>query len=364
MKYIDEFRNPYLIKKCAKAIKSIAPSYKINIMEVCGTHTQNFYRFGLDELMPDSLSLIAGPGCPVCVSPQGYIDAAIKLIQKKNVIVVSFGDMLRTPGSRSTLEKERAKFGNVQVAYSALDSLRLAELNPDKHVVFLGVGFETTAPTVALSIILARQKRIKNLSFLTSLKLIPPVLSGLIKDKKLNISAFLCPGHVSAIIGTKSYEFIPSKFKASCCVAGFEPLDMLEGIHFLLLQILSNRPSVTNQYSRVVTKNGNLKAQKIMRRAFKISDANWRGIGLVKKSGLKINEEFSEFDAENKFSLKKIMQEDKRMISQCRCADVLKGLILPKDCKLFGKACIPDNPQGPCMISSEGTCSAYYKYKK
>ena len=364
MRYIDEYRNIKLIKKLSGKIKAITPRGHINIMEVCGTHTQSFFRFGLDELIPRNLKLIAGPGCPVCVSPQEYIDNAIKLTQHKDNIILTFGDMLRIPSARSTLEKERAKRGNVKVVYSALDALLFARQNSDKKIIFLAVGFETTAPTIALSIIRAKKENLRNLFFYSSLKLIPPAMNYLLKDKRLNLSGFLCPGHVSCVTGTKSYEFIPQKYKIGCCVTGFEPLDILEGIYFLIEQIINNKPCVQNQYMRVVTKQGNLKAKNKIFEVFKVCGASWRGLGKIPQSGLKIKDEFADFDAEKAFSIndKRYAISDK--LSRCRCGDILKGLISPRDCPLFSKACKPDHPIGPCMVSSEGACNAYYKYKR
>jgi hydrogenase expression/formation protein HypD len=365
MKYVDEFRNKNLVQKAAENIRAIAPEKNINIMEVCGTHTQSFFRFGLDKMLPSQLRLIAGPGCPVCVSSQKYIDDAIKLASHKDAIVLTFGDMLRIPGTRSTLEKEKAKFGNVRVVYSAFDSLKVARLNLDKKIVFLAVGFETTAPTIALTILAAKKQNLKNLFFYSSLKLIPPAMRHLLQDRRLNLDGFLCPGHVSAIIGTKSYEFIPKRYKIGCCVAGFEPLDILEGLYLLLQQIVKNKPAVENQYARVVTKQGNPKAQKVIEQVFEISDSHWRGFGNIPKSGLKIRNEFSEFDAQKLFRLdSELRAQSLELKTKCRCADVLKGLISPPECPLFLRACTPDNPVGPCMVSSEGACNAYYKYKR
>jgi len=363
MKYIDEFRNTKLIKKLAAQIRKITPDGSINIMEVCGTHTQSFFRFGLDELIPSNLKLIAGPGCPVCVSPQEYIDNAIKLAQQKENIILTFGDMLRVPGSASTLERERAKYGNVKVVYSACDTLLFARQNPGKKIVFLAVGFETTTPTIALSIIQARRERIKNLSFYSSLKLITPAMEYLVKDKRLNLSGFLCPGHVSCILGTKSYEFIPKKYKIGCCVTGFEPLDILEGIYFLIRQIINNKPRVDNQYMRVVRRQGNTKARKTIFEVFKVSDASWRGLGKIPQSGLKLKDEFSDFDAAKIFLINDRQRTLSAKLARCRCGDVLKGLISPKECPLFLQVCKPEHPIGPCMVSSEGACNAYYRYR-
>ena len=360
MKYVDEFRSKKPIDALARQIKKIAPAVDLNFMEVCGTHTQSFFRFGLDKILPQNIRLISGPGCPVCVSSQGYIDQAIKLAGIKDAIILSFGDMLRVPGSGSSLEREKAKTGNIRVIYSPLDALNVARLNPDKKVIFLAVGFETTAPTIALTILSAKKQNLDNLFFYSSLKLIPPAMEYLLKDKRLNLDGFLCPGHVSAIIGTKAYEFIPKRYKIACCVAGFEPLDILGGIYLLLLQIKKKSPQVQNEYARVVTREGNLKAAQVTKRVFETSDVFWRGLGNIADSALKIRKEFSQFDAERFFSIK---THDAQHSTKCRCGDVLKGLISPPDCPLFAKACIPDSPIGPCMVSTEGACNAYFKFK-
>jgi len=363
MKYIDEFRKVALVNKLKEKINAIAPKKLINFMEVCGTHTQSFRRFGLNKMLPRNIRLIAGPGCPVCVSSQEYIDNAIKLAQQKDFIVLTFGDMLRIPGTHSTLEKAKARYGNVRVVYSALESIELARGNPEKKLVFLAVGFETTAPTIALSIIAAKKENLKNLFFFSSLKLIPPAMDYLVRDKRLKLNGFLCPGHVSSVIGTRPYEFIPKKYGIGCCISGFEPVDILEGIYMLLCQVKENKPRVENQYSRAVVKTGNLKAQRIIKQVFKISDAYWRGLGKIPKSGLKIRNEFSRFDIESIFPLKETGKVIDKQQKSCKCADILKGLIMPLDCPLFGKVCLPDNPIGPCMVSTEGACNAYYKYR-
>lgn len=363
MKYIEEFRNKNLVDKLAAKIAEIHPSREINIMEVCGTHTQSFHRFGLRMLLPSNINLIAGPGCPVCVSHQGYVDTAVELAKDKNIIISTFGDMLRIPGTKSNLEAERAKSGNVRVVYSPLDTLRLASLNPDKKIVFLAVGFETTAPTIALSIISAKKAKLENLFFLCSLKLIPPAMEFLAKDARLNLDGFLCPGHVSAVIGAKVYEPIANKYGIGCCVAGFEPLDILEGIYFLLRQIVDNNAEVENQYSRVVKRDGNRKAQRIMNEVFEVSNADWRGLGIIPQSGLKIRNEFSRFDIEEAVPIGCKPQASGYRQSKCRCGDILKGLIRPNECGLFKRVCTPSKPIGPCMVSSEGACNAYYKYR-
>jgi len=362
VKYIDEFRHKGLIQKLLKKIRAVVPSRDINIMEVCGTHTQSFLRFGLGQLLPGEIKLVSGPGCPVCVSAPSYIDQAIQLARMKGVIILTFGDMLRLPGSHYSLEEEKAKGADVRVIYSAWDSLAIARENPQKTAIFLAVGFETTAPTIALSIIAAKKENLKNLFFLSSLKLMPPVLEYLVKDKKLNIQGFLCPGHVSVIIGTRPYFFLARKHKKACCVAGFEPLDILEGVLLILEQIASNKPRVDNQYARVVKEQGNPRARRLILQVFKTEDADWRGLGRISGSGLGIRKEFSILDAGARFSLISPAVRISQKKTPCRCKDILKGLIYPLGCALFSKACRPEHPLGPCMVSREGACNAYYRY--
>jgi len=368
MKYVDEFRNIKLAKRVLKKIKEITSDRrKLNFMEVCGTHTQSFYRFGLDKFLPKNIKLIAGPGCPVCVSTSEYIDAAITIAQKREAIILTFGDMLRVPGNNSSLEKERSKGADVRILYSPLDAVRIAKDNLGKEVVFLAVGFETTTGAIALSILSAKNSKLKNLSFLSSLKLIPPAMSYLLKDKKTNLQGFLCPGHVSAIIGARAYEAVVRKYNIACCVTGFEPLDILEGIYLLLRQLKRGEYRVDNQYSRVVTKNGNRRAQAIIKRVFRVSHGDWRGIGRIPRSGLAIKKQLSWLDAEKRFAhIYKAGSGNKKNVreKQCRCGDVLKGLISPLSCPLFSRICTPENPIGPCMVSFEGACNAYYKYSR
>ncbi len=362
MKYTEEFRNRGLIESVSRKLSEINPGENIKIMEVCGTHTQSFCRFGLRKLLPENISLIAGPGCPVCVSSLGYIDEVIKLSRLREVIIVTFGDMLRIPGTDSTLEKERAKGSQVNIVYSPLDALIIAKNNPSKKIIFLAVGFETTAPAYALTILAAKKQKVKNIFFYCALKTITPAIEYLLLDKKLNISAFLCPGHVSAIIGSKPYEFVAIKYKKPCCIAGFEPLDILEGIYILVKMIALKQPAVVNEYNRVVSYSGNLIAQKSISKVFKESAVSWRGLGVIPGSGLGIRKEFKDFDAALVFALRE--KKDKiRKINSCRCPDILKGIVSPEACKLFIKVCSPDNPIGPCMVSQEGACNAYYRYR-
>ncbi len=363
MKYLDEFRNRRLALKLSAKIKAISPKGKVNLMEVCGTHTQAFRRFGLAKLLPANIRLISGPGCPVCVTPEDYLDAAIRLTQDKEVILVTFGDMLRIPGSKSNLEKEKTRAGNIRLAYSSLESLNIARSNPGKKVVFLAVGFETTSPAIALSILMASKEKIRNLFFLSSLKLIPPAMEYLLRDKRLSLDGFLCPGHVSAIIGSHPYEFIPRKYGVACCISGFEPLDMLEGIYLLLSQIVRKEPKVENQYCRLVSREGNLKALRLMQEVFCVSAGSWRGLGVIPKSGLKIRKELLRFDAERMFGISYSQKTGRKNQKNCRCIEVLKGLISPLECPAFAKSCNPAHPLGPCMVSYEGACNAYYKYR-
>lgn len=365
MRYLDEFRNKKLVLRAAEKIKRLMPDRELKFMEVCGTHTQSFHRFSLKKLLPEKLQLISGPGCPICVSSQAYIDTAIRLSCEKGVLVLSFGDMLRVPGTRSSLEYERGRGANVRVVYSPLDALRTARDNPDKQVIFLAVGFETTAPAIALSILSAQKQKISNLYFLSSLKTMPAAMGHLLKDKRINLQGFLCPGHVSAIIGQKAYDFIPKKYLIGCCIAGFEPLDILEGIYLLIKQIARNKPKVDNQYMRVVKSRGNLKAQSIIRQVFTADDASWRGLGKIAQSGLRIRKEFAGFDAERIFKIgHQVTRSPGHQARGCRCGDVLKGLIIPRECRLFAKACTPEKPVGACMVSMEGACNAYYRYSK
>jgi hydrogenase expression/formation protein HypD len=363
MKYSDEFRKKDLLIRVARKICEVIPSRSIRIMEVCGTHTQNFFRFGLKELLPEKLHFISGPGCPVCVSDQSYIDAAILISREKDTIIASFGDMLRVPGTHATLEKQRAAGADIRVLYSCWDVLRVAQENPQCRVVFLGVGFETTAPTIALTILAAHKKKIRNLFFLTALKLIPPAMRALLLDSRVHIDGFLCPGHVSAIIGAKAYRFIPRTFRKGCCIAGFEPLDILEGIYFLIRQIQEGKPRVDNQYIRLVTDDGNSEAISILKKVFSVTDAVWRGLGKMPDSGLKINRAYRHLDAANEF-LVPASHPPREIEKKCRCGDVLKGIISPRDCAAFVKFCRPDKPLGPCMVSQEGACNAYYRYRR
>lgn len=358
MKYVDEFRNKALIDKLAGGIReAVDPSRTYNFMEVCGTHTMNIFRFALKDILPKNINLISGPGCPVCVTPNEFIDKAIWLANQDGVIVATFGDMFRVPGSRSSLEKERARGARIEMVYSSIDALSLAKRNADKEVIFLGIGFETTVPTVAQSILIAKKEKIKNYSVLCGHKTMPEVLMLLAGDKEVNIDGFLLPGHVSAIIGARPYDFLAKKFGKRCVIAGFEPVDILQAILMLIKQ---EKPVVDIQYTRIINRIGNKLAQATIDKVFENCPSAWRGFGIIKKSGLCIKKEYSRFDAGSKFKPNIAEPKDNK---QCFCAYILKGTKIPPDCRLFGKVCTLENPVGACMVSSEGTCAAYYRYR-
>ena len=366
MKYIDEFRNSKLVGLWARKIAEITPEDQtVNLMEVCGTHTMSFFRFGLKSLLPPKIRLVSGPGCPVCVSTQEYIDKAVAFTKDSSNIVVSFGDMLKVIGSVSSLEKERSRGSDIRVVYSPLESLEIARGHPGKNIVFLGVGFETTAPAIALSLLHAEKERLKNFFILTSLKIMPPAMQALAGDRRLNIQGFICPGHVSAIIGLSGYEAIARRYKMSCVVAGFEPIDLLEAVYLLLKQKKEGRFGVENQYRRVVKRQGNRQALKIISRVFKVVDTEWRGLGIIKKSGLAIKERYRRFDAAENLAPSDYKPKGApRSSGVCRCSEVLKGIIVPSECPLFGLKCNPNYPLGPCMVSLEGACNVYYRYER
>lgn len=358
MKYLDEFRNPELAEKISSRIKSISKK-EIRLMEVCGTHTVAIFRSGIRDILPKNISLISGPGCPVCVTPDRDIDLAIEIAKKDNVIFTTFGDMIKVPGTVSSLEKERAMGADIRVVYSSLDALDIAKRNSEKLVVLLGIGFETTSPTIASVMISAYEQNLTNFFVLSAHKLIPPAMKLLLDSRDVKIDGFICPGHVSTIIGSEPYKFIPENYGIPCVISGFEPLDILQSIFMLIQQIENNKVSVEIEYNRVVRPKGNDIALKVLYEVFEIGDAEWRGLGIVPQSGLYIKEKYRRFDALSVFNVDVNTSTEHK---GCLCGEVLRGSIIPPDCPLFGKACIPDSPFGPCMVSSEGTCSAYFKY--
>lgn len=365
MNYIDGFRNPAVAKGIRTRVDTLARELhkqdrSVSIMEVCGSHTMAIARYGIRDLLPGNVSLISGPGCPVCVTPTQYIDASIALADR-GITVVSFGDMIQVPGSTSTLAECRARGGAVEVGYSPSRAIELAVAHPDREVVFLAIGFETTTAPVVSIVEEAIRRGLSNVSLLTAFKLVPPALTALLSDHDIRIDAFLCPAHVSAIIGADSYRPFAEQYHVPCVVAGFEPLDILYGIQGILEQVTKGEAGVVNQYSRVVTAGGNRQAQAVMEKYLEPADAAWRGIGVLPRSGLRLRPEYARYDAERKFGITVGLGCEN---PACSCGEILKGKQRPPDCSLFGTACTPDHPVGPCMVSSEGTCSAYFKYSR
>lgn len=361
MKYQDEFRDRDLVRNMADNIRRMAAllAEPVNFMEVCGTHTMSIYQYGIRSLLPGNVRLVSGPGCPVCVTPVGYVDQAIACSADPNNIVTTFGDMLRVPGSFSSLMEERAKGADIRIVYSPLDAVALAQGNPERRVIFLGVGFETTAPAIAASILDAARRNLANYCVLASHKTMPVPMEILTADPELNLSGYLCPAHVSTVIGGNAYKPLAEKYRIPCVVTGFEPADVMQGIEMLLAQRLSGQSRVEIQYSRAVTWEGNSKAMAILERVFTPCDTAWRGLGVLPGSGLAIRNELAAFDAVKVLALN--LPEGKENPA-CRCGEVLKGKLSPFDCPLFATACTPEAPVGACMVSSEGTCAAAYKY--
>jgi len=331
----------------------------ICIMEVCGTHTMSIFKHGIRSLLPKKLKLLSGPGCPVCVTPQSNLDQFILAAQQDNVIVASFGDLFRVPANHSTLLHERSQGRDVRVVYSPMDALILSQENPNHTVIFLAVGFETTAPAVAATILMAQSQNIKNFCILSAHRRVVPALELLIQHPETKIDGFLLPGHVSTIIGEIAYQHIPLQYGIGGVIAGFEYYDILFAIYRLITMIKTKKPSIENAYPRAVHKNGNVKANALMNKVFTIADARWRGIGLMNRSGFVLNEKYKRFDATHRFDLEIKEPVDPK---GCQCGDILMGLITPSQCRLFGTSCSPQNPIGPCMVSSEGTCAAFYRY--
>ncbi|MFH1625400.1 MAG: hydrogenase formation protein HypD [Pseudomonadota bacterium] len=359
MKYVDEFRDRDLCLGLLKKMESVLGDSEVTIMEVCGTHTMAIFRSGIRTLLPRSIRLLSGPGCPVCVTPATYLDGAIALSEREGVIVATFGDMVRVPGSNSSLERHRAEGKKIAVIYSPLEALNIAEKNPDKKVVFLAIGFETTSPSVAVTAREAKKRGISNFYLFSSHKRIPPALKLLAEDDDLKVDGFILPGHVSTIIGVNPYLFLAKEYGLPSVVCGFEPLDILQGIFMILCQLNERRASVEIQYKRVVKDDGNPKALVLLNDVFVEVDSEWRGLGIIPKSGYALRDDYRELDAEEVFSLKEVTSVEDQ---GCICGEILKGRKVPNQCPHFGENCTPYSPLGPCMVSSEGTCAAYYKY--
>lgn len=348
-----------LVIKLAELLKNRKLEKEIRIMEVCGTHTAEFFKTGVKDLFPEKLVLIDGPGCPVCVTPNHYLDRGIEIAKKHNTIVTTFGDMIKVPSSYSSLAKEKAEGMDVRIVYSPMDAIRIAEENPEREVVFFSVGFETTAPSEALAILAAKEKHVKNFSILSGNKLTPPAVEALLNADEVYIDGFIVPGHVSAVIGRAPWNFIAQKFRKPGVISGFEAHDLITGVIMLVDIIEKSDIALKNNYPLVVREEGNKKAVEILYSVFEQSDSEWRGIGVIPGSGLKIKDEYALYDAEKKFP---VTPPPVKEHAGCRCGDLLRGLITPPQCPLFGKVCSPENAIGPCMVSGEGPCSAYYKY--
>ncbi len=358
LKHIDEYRDADISKALIQKIKT-ASQRPVRLMEVCGTHTVSIFRSGIRSVLPETISLLSGPGCPVCVTDQQEIDAFIELARLDNVIVATFGDLMRVPGSYSSLQRERAEGHDIRVVYSTFDALAVAQKNPHQKVVFLGVGFETTAPTIAAAIQQAHQMKIDNFSVISAHKLVPPALEALMSLEDVQLDGFILPGHVSVIIGLDAYRPFFEKYQIPCVVAGFEPADILQAVSMLVEMVEASRPGLDNAYPRAVTEKGNMKAQKILQDIFEPADACWRGIGMIPLSGLKIRDEYAVHDAEKQFDIR---VPEPNIPPGCACGEILTGKKQPPDCKLYKKVCTPVDPVGPCMVSTEGTCAAYYRY--
>ncbi len=366
MKYVDEFRDPKKARFLLNEIEILAQKIRTNlnrpiyIMEVCGGHTHAIFRYGIETMLPDDIELIHGPGCPVCVLPMGRVDDCVALAEMPDVIFTTFGDAMRVPGSKKSLMQAKADGADVRMVYSPLDALSLARDNPDKEVIFFGLGFETTMPSTAMTILQAEADGTDNFSLFCNHITIIPTVKAILDSPDLNLDGFLGPGHVSMVIGTTPYDFIAAHYKRPVVVAGFEPLDILHSIWMVLKQLADGRAEIENQYNRIVPDDGNDAALDAVARVFELREFfEWRGLGSIDHSGVRIREGFAQYDAERKFTVPAIKIADPK---SCQCGEVLKGVIKPWDCKVFGKACTPETPLGALMVSSEGACAAYYQY--
>ncbi|MEC4750334.1 hydrogenase formation protein HypD [Methylomicrobium sp. Wu6] len=359
MKYLQEYRDPATAKKLVAAIKSTA-SQPWKIMEVCGGQTHSALKYGIDQLLDGAVELIHGPGCPVCVTPIEYIDKALAIAQTPGVIFCSFGDMLRVPGSQSDLLGVKAQGADIRIVYSPLDALALARQNPDRQVVFFGVGFETTAPATALAAYQARQLHLENFTLLVCHVRVPPVIEALLNSPGNTVQGFLGAGHVCSIMGTPEYLPIVARYKIPIVITGFEPVDLLQGLYMTVKQLEEGRFEVENEYSRVVKAQGNLPAQALLQKVFDTVDRSWRGLGPIAKSGLALNAEYRDWNAEHRFLVAGIATRESAL---CRSGAVLQGLIKPPQCPEFGTRCTPEQPLGATMVSSEGACAAYFHYR-
>ncbi len=364
MTYIQGFRNPTAARRLIALIHALSEAEPLRIMEFCGGHTHAIMRYGLREALAPAVELLSGPGCPVCVSASADIDQAIALSQKPGVTVATFGDMIRVPGSRGSLQEARAQGGDVQVVYSALDSLSLARSLPERIVVMLGIGFETTAPTIAAAVAQAQAEGLHNWCVYSMHKLTEPAMRAILEAGEVRLDAVLGPGHVAAITGWRAWEFLPREYGVPCAVSGFEPTDILQAILSLMESRREGVPRVINSYGRGVSAEGNAVAQGLMAQVFRVAPAAWRGIGLIPASGLDLADAYALWDARRRFDLPPLAEGplDAEAAQGCRCGEILRGMALPPECPLFEAVCTPPHPVGPCMVSAEGACAAYYRY--
>jgi hydrogenase expression/formation protein HypD len=360
MRFVDEYRDPAAARALVAHIGELAGDDHFKFMEVCGGHTHTIYRHGIEHVLPPSVELVHGPGCPVCVIPMGRVDDAIALAETPGVIFTSFGDMMRVPGSRGNLLEAKARGADARFVYSPLDALRIAADNPDREVVFFAVGFETTAPSTAVTLLRARAEGIRNFSVFSNHVTIVPPIKAILESPDLRLDGFLGPGHVSTVIGQRPYRFVPELHGKPLVTAGFEPLDVLQAVAMLLAQIREGRCCVENQYTRCVRDEGNPRALRLLAEVFELRPHfEWRGLGFISQSALKLRPELADFDAELRFAVPGVRVADPKA---CQCGEVLKGVIKPWECKVFGTACTPETPIGTCMVSSEGACAAYYNF--
>ena len=359
MKFIDEYRQGDIALKLAEQIAGLTRR-SLKIMEVCGGHTHTIFKYGIEDLLPENITMIHGPGCPVCVIPLGRVDDAISIAEQPRVIFTTFGDAMRVPGSRTSLLDAKASGADVRMVYSPLDALKIAKKNPGREVVFLALGFETTAPSTAMTILQAAKEGVENFSAFCNHITIVPALKALLDSPDLQLDGFLGPGHVSTVIGTRPYEFVPREYGKPVAVSGFEPLDILQSIYMIVRQVVEGRAEVENQYARCITREGNRRALEVLFEVFEPRDYfEWRGLGSIAHSGMKLRQKYAAFDAELKFSVPGLRIADPKA---CQCGEILKGVKRPWECKVFGTACTPETPIGSCMVSSEGACAAYYNF--
>jgi hydrogenase expression/formation protein HypD len=360
MKYVDEYRDADIARRLSREIAELAGDRPFKFMEVCGGHTHTIYRHGIEDYLPENVQLVHGPGCPVCVIPMGRVDDAIAIAEHDDVIMTSFGDMLRVPGGSGSFLDSKAGGADIRMVYSPLDALKVARENPDRQVVFMAIGFETTAPSTAVTVLRAAAEGIENFSVFCNHVTIIPAMKAILDSPDLRLDGFIGPGHVSTVIGCRPYEFVGTEYGLPVVVAGFEPLDILESVYRLLQQVTAGKAEVENQYNRIVPWDGNPKALQAISETMELRPSfEWRGLGSIPQSALQVRESYARFDAERLFAVPGVRVTDPKA---CQCGEVLKGVLRPWECKVFGTACTPETPIGTCMVSSEGACAAYYNF--